>query len=334
MRRKQRNQEIIENRFEDLVHENAQRKELRSMSISVGVCLIAYLVIQYGVVLAMGLLGLRDLYLKDPVFFYSVSGLLSVLSIGLPFLIVSLRRGRLSYIGALPFNAPKSKIMLVCGAIGGLAVCVSANYVVSALITMFGDFGVSLGDEIKFPEADGPLAFALMLFNTVVTPAIVEEFAFRGVIMQPLRRYGNGFAILTSSFIFACAHGTPTGMIFAFIVGLALGYVTIETGSLWTGMALHAANNLFSVITNDVIDLKSNEGMTAYLITVSVIMVLGIAACTVFAVMVGIKHREPMLGRHEAKISGRYREYLLSLPMVIGIVLLVAGSFSLIGAAT
>ena len=70
----------------------------------------------------------------------------------------------------------------------------------------------------------------------------------RGVVMQPLRKYGDWFAILTSAFVFALMHGNLVQAPFAFIAGIGLGYAVIASGSLWTGILVHLLNNSISVI--------------------------------------------------------------------------------------
>ena len=79
--------------------------------------------------------------------------------------------------------------------------------------------------------------------DTAILVPIVEEFLLRGVVMGRLRPYGRTFAIVTSSFIFACLHGDITQSLFTFLLGLVLGFIAMEYSILWS-MALHIFNNL------------------------------------------------------------------------------------------
>ena len=45
----------------------------------------------------------------------------------------------------------------------------------------------------------------LFFLRTALVPAFVEELCFRGVILQPLRRFGDWFAIFTSALLFLSA---------------------------------------------------------------------------------------------------------------------------------
>ena len=66
--------------------------------------------------------------------------------------------------------------------------------------------------------------------------------------MGNLRKYGDKFALLASALVFAVMHGNLVQAPFALIAGFGLGYLSIKTGTIWTGIAIHAANNLISVI--------------------------------------------------------------------------------------
>ena len=79
-------------------------------------------------------------------------------------------------------------------------------------------------------------------------PALLEEFALRGVIMQPMRKYGTAFAIICSSVIFGVMHGNLIQAPFAFIVGLGVAFFAIKCDSLWIAVIIHMLNNGYSVI--------------------------------------------------------------------------------------
>ena len=77
---------------------------------------------------------------------------------------------------------------------------------------------------------------------------MTEEIVMRGYVMGNLRAYGDKFAIIMSSVMFAAMHGNLVQAPFALIAGFALGYFSIKTGSLWTGIIIHALNNTISVV--------------------------------------------------------------------------------------
>ncbi len=105
------------------------------------------------------------------------------------------------------------------------------------------------------PMSGGTIVFILYVINIAVLPALIEEFIFRGVVLQSLRRFGDGFAILISSLLFGLVHlnfiQTPN----AFVLGLVLGYLVVKTGSIWVGVLGHFLNNFLSVAQETVVNL-------------------------------------------------------------------------------
>ena len=76
----------------------------------------------------------------------------------------------------------------------------------------------------------------------------MEEFAFRGVILSSLRRYGLGFSVVASALVFGMAHLDFSTVVFATISGLALGFLYAKTNNLWLVVLIHGLNNLIAVL--------------------------------------------------------------------------------------
>lgn len=106
--------------------------------------------------------------------------------------------------------------------------------------------------------------FARMMDNpfgiiaVVVMAPIVEEMLFRGAIEgHLLRKWKNpAWAIIVSSLIFGLVHYNPAQVPFAFVLGIALGWVYYRTGSLFPGMLMHFINNGSSVVLYHLMDNK------------------------------------------------------------------------------
>lgn len=96
--------------------------------------------------------------------------------------------------------------------------------------------------------AGGLPTLLLTLFGVTVLPALLEELLFRGVLLQPLRRYGDGLAVVVSAAFFALCHPTLPQAINAFVVGLALGVFAVRTGSLALPMMVHFVYNCLSCV--------------------------------------------------------------------------------------
>lgn len=99
----------------------------------------------------------------------------------------------------------------------------------------------------SFRDHDWPMWSAFVLI--VVTPPLVEEVAFRGILLTRLSPLlGTRDALLLQATLFSIAHLSPAILPSHFALGLGLGLVRLYTGSLWPGIALHAAWNLRVVL--------------------------------------------------------------------------------------
>ncbi len=90
----------------------------------------------------------------------------------------------------------------------------------------------------------------LGVISIVVMAPLVEELLFRGAIQGHLMRKWKMpyLGIVVSSLIFGVVHGNPAQIPFAFVVGMALGWMYYLTGSLVPGMLMHFINNGGSVL--------------------------------------------------------------------------------------
>jgi sodium transport system permease protein len=80
-------------------------------------------------------------------------------------------------------------------------------------------------------------------------PAICEELAFRGFILSGLRHVGRKWtAIVISSVLFGLAHGILQQSIAATLVGIVIGYLAVQTGSLLPCVGFHLVYNSMSLV--------------------------------------------------------------------------------------
>ena len=166
-------------------------------------------------------------------------------------------------------SAPKSPLkafLLIMISFGG---CMLANFISSIILTFIEGFGFqSTYSSIEDPKSTADLV--LMCIATAIMPALIEEFALRGVALSALRRYGNGFAIITSAFMFGIFHGDAAQIPFAFICGLFFAYAVIATDSLWTGVIIHAMNNSLSCISSVLMQVADEETANMFFYVVSI----------------------------------------------------------------
>ena len=54
-------------------------------------------------------------------------------------------------------------------------------------------------------------------------------------------------------------HGNLVQAPFALIAGMGLGYLSVKTGTIWTGITIHACNNLISTAVSYAMDILPEE---------------------------------------------------------------------------
>ena len=130
----------------------------------------------------------------------------------------------------------------------------------SPLITMFEKGLEAIGFEIKSDlgfnlDNAGTIIFALIGLGLL--PAFIEEFIFRGAILQGLRKHGDWFAIIVSALLFMLIHANIQQTFYQFGFGLLAGWLVVKTGTIWVSILIHALNNCF-IVTLTAIEDCSN----------------------------------------------------------------------------
>jgi membrane protease YdiL (CAAX protease family) len=91
--------------------------------------------------------------------------------------------------------------------------------------------------------------FPIIVLIIAVQPGIIEELAFRGVILGGLRHVLSPLeAVIVSAAMFMIIHLAVPSFPHLFVMGLALGWLRVYTGSLYPGMVLHFCHNLLCIL--------------------------------------------------------------------------------------
>jgi uncharacterized protein len=123
----------------------------------------------------------------------------------------------------------------------GLSLVLPASAMLDALLRRYP------AEADKFPrlvaEAALPERIAIG-FGIVFLGPLVEELLFRAAIIRPLlRSHAKGLVIALTAVLFALSHLQWQRFLPIGIVGAALGFVRVESGSLGPPLLLHAAFN-------------------------------------------------------------------------------------------
>ena len=161
------------------------------------------------------------------------------------------------------------------------------------------------GTQIKQNFSNLYLFYMIIYFaETAVLPAIIEEMAFRGVIMRGLEQFGGLFAVITSSAMFSLMHGNFAQLILQFIGGFAIGGVVYVTRNYLLGCIMHFVNNSFALVYTFLITPIFNGPINRNIVAVtgSASIVLGVVFCLVagvyFISMLVEKEKNKALGKN------------------------------------
>ena len=215
----------------------------------------------------------------------------------------------------ISYKKPADGSVFALVVLSGLALIIVCEMIAAFTQFMIQKTGVTYYTPV-LPNPETPGEYAADAVVTAVFPAVIEEFAFRGVVLQTLRRYGDRFAIFSTALIFGCMHGNIPQILFNVLYGLVLGYAAVITNTIWASMSLHFINNFF-IVTLDAVSSGSYKIMSmVYIISAFVFLAAGISAMYTLEVY----HRndiKPMFSR-SAKYSGTCFAVFITCPTVAG----------------
>ena len=250
-------------------------QSLLGIGVLLGAAILALLFMQVIIVSALQLTPYRNVYDTSAAFqnYFNVIAVHAT-SMLLPFLLFALvtkskREGRplvpLKKLGALRTSAWTGL---------GMGICLLANFAVQGIMKLVELLGYKL-TQPEMLEPKSVFDCVSVVIATAVVPAIFEEFAFRCCALGSLRKYGKGFAVFAVSIVFGLVHGNVIQFIFAFILGLVFGYITIVTDSVLPAMLIHGFNNGLSA-TSEILGYTSSEKVST--VIVGIIVLFWIAA--------------------------------------------------------
>ena len=254
---------------------------------------------------------------------WAFSSIATVLFIGLPFLAtyVVLRKKKIT--GILPLGTTyntKASIYLV---VAFLPLTLLSTFLINFISLMVQSFmGVDFTSGMEDMSVTSVKDFLFMTLFVAIIPAILEEIAIRGVLLQPLRRFGDGFAIVVSAVIFSLLHGNMVQIPYTVIAGIYFGYVMVATGSLWPSIILHFLNNFYSVM---ITAFDSNFSMEiANVSTLGTMGLMTVAGIFAFNKYRSMNYKVSLAkGVNSLKKIEKVTSVFVNIPMIMAIILMI-----------
>ena len=221
-----------------------------------------------------------------------------------------------SHISLKP-KLPKNSIVLI---IVGLSIVHFFAYISAVFDITLGFFGIQkyVGAFHSFPQTTAGII--VYFFSVVITPALFEEFVFRYLMLNALRKYGNAFAIVVSSVLFGFIHASTNAFFFATALGLFSAYIAIKTKSIWFSVILHAVVNGVAMTMEYLGGTLSDYSFSI----VNFVYLDFILAVSVISMIIFIKKNKKIeLAEHKNYVHIKKRTKLLSFGNVISILFFV-----------
>lgn len=179
----------------------------------------------------------------------------------------------LDFKNALKIKRFNIKRMIMCIMLY-MAGYILSNFIVNFISLVFPSIVSDYSAVVDVLTIDNIL---LGLLFTAVLPALAEEILFRGVLLNSFnKKWGKFVAILASSLVFGIYHMNWLQGIFAFLLGLILGYSYLMTGSLWVPIIIHFINNAIAVLAThySILDFSLSPIIWAVILLICIIMVI------------------------------------------------------------
>lgn len=153
---------------------------------------------------------------------------------------------------ALHFTGVKDLVF----AIGATIVLIAACALTYAFLgRFFGDFVpllaqlTAVATDAKRLQGQSSSAWAIAILRGCLLVPIFEEVFFRGLMLLWLNRHMRFVpALLLQAALFAAMHVYPVLFPYAFLAGIATGYVRRATGSTCNTVLMHMINNVVLLI--------------------------------------------------------------------------------------
>ena len=153
---------------------------------------------------------------------------------------------------ALYFSGIKDLVLAVGATIGLIAACALAY---AFLGLFFGGFAqllaqlTTVATDTKRLQGQSSSAWVIAILRGCLLVPIFEEVFFRGLLLSWLNRHMRFVpALLVQAALFAVMHVYPVVFPYAFLFGIATGYVRGATGSTFNTVPMHVVDGVVLLI--------------------------------------------------------------------------------------
>lgn len=151
-----------------------------------------------------------------------------------------------------------------------------STYIVSLTATLFPDWLKIYEELLETAGLDGSsLTFGMFLYSVILAP-FSEELIFRGVTMRQAKKALPFWAAnLMQAILFGVFHMNMIQGIYAFCLGLILGYVCEKGGSIYYSILLHMLFNFWGAVLSQFLTIGESTFSVLFWFFFAIIMTIG-----------------------------------------------------------
>lgn len=166
---------------------------------------------------------------------------------------------------ALP-DQKLSKKMLAAAMIISISMVYLGNILGQFLMKLF-DLARGTVTENPVAEMISELNLGVTILAVVIIAPLAEEFLFRKMLLDRIRRYGDAIAMVVSGLTFGLMHGNFFQFFYAFALGCISAYLYLKSGRLRYSVIFHMIVNFMgsvvSVLLLRMVDMETLEQFSA-----------------------------------------------------------------------
>lgn len=190
--------------------------------------------------------GGEESALGNSVAFNVIISIITELSFILVFYIIS-RRTQTDWVQASGVRNVSPWYLYIIAAILGILCVFLFNPIISLWEQLLSLIGYDISGELPMP-LDSVGMLILAIFAVALIPAICEEFLYRGLVLNGLRKYGVWVSVLTSALLFSLMHMNLQQLPYTFILGVIFGLIVYYTRNIWLSIIMHFLNNATAIL--------------------------------------------------------------------------------------
>lgn len=150
-----------------------------------------------------------------------------------------------------------------------------STYIVAFTATLFPHWLETYEELMESAGLDERITLGMFLYSVILAP-FSEELIYRGVTLRQARKCLPFWAAnLMQAVLFGAFHMNMIQGIYAFFLGLILGYVCEKSGSIYNAILLHALFNLWGTVISQFLTMGDSMSAVIFWFVFAVAMTVG-----------------------------------------------------------